>query len=183
MNDDLLFKTCYDIACESHAGQFREDGKPYITHIDAVIWNTREYFSSRAQGLDVFQYVYSVAALHDVLEDCPFWESNENKLGEEIFKRVGKGTKLNSMYFSTMLLAVKLLTKKPRGEEEYSDYLFNIKNHKWAQEVKIADLRHNLSDLKPCSRRDKYTISLAYLAGEERAKNILTSSQNRVTSL
>jgi hypothetical protein len=67
------------------------------------------------------------------------------------------------IFLNTVHQGVKAISKKKKGEEDYVDYLFRVKTHKWARMVKIADLTHNMSDLAPGNLRDKYSISKYFL--------------------
>ena len=48
-------------------------------------------------------------------------------------------------------------------DQNYKDYILQIKEDEIATKVKLADLRHNLSDLKNGSMRDKYLLALHIL--------------------
>ena len=89
-----------------------------------------------------------VAWLHDVIEDCPAFDPKELD---------GFGAKV--------VFALHLLTKTK--DSSYTEYLFRIKFYELARIVKIADLRHNLSDLNkyPDKKKlkEKYEASLLYL--------------------
>ena len=67
-----------------------------------------------------------VAYLHDLLEDT-------NCQPKEILEIFNLST----------LNTVKLLTRNPN--QQYEDYILQIKNHPVARQVKIADLKHNLN--------------------------------------
>ena len=111
------YNKALDYATRKHAGQFRKEGIPYITHPIAVAEILKE------QG---FSEEYLIAGLfHDLLEDTDATE-------EEILALGGKD----------VLEAVKLLTKT----EGYvmSEYIQNIKANPIAFKVKAADRLHNL---------------------------------------
>jgi (p)ppGpp synthase/HD superfamily hydrolase len=157
-----IFEKAYEIAVEAHAGQFRKDGKtPYIHHINEVIKNTREYLVKNhwLVSEEDLLHVLAAAALHDVVEDCPEWPIS--RVESVLWESVGDGEKTDQFY--TLIKVISLLTKKPKGEQDYADYIFNIYNHSWASVVKLADLFHNSSDLGPGNLRDKYSLSIAVL--------------------
>ena len=122
------------IAILAHAGQFRRDGvTPYVTHPAAVA----EMVSPEARA---------VAFLHDGLEDQPlltiemlndFGVSNEN---------------INSII---------LLTK--RAGEDYFVYINRLAADPIAREVKIADIKHNLSQNPKAAAIPKYKEALKIL--------------------
>jgi len=122
-----------EIAREAHEGQKRWNGEPYITHSEAIA----NKFKS-----DLFK---SVAWLHDVLED-----TNMQPEGLE-FRGIPK----------EWVQAVIDLTKLP--EESYKDYILKVKGNQVSTKVKIEDLKHNISDLKKGSMRDKYLLALYIL--------------------
>ena len=53
---------------------------------------------------------------------------------------------------------VKILSKK--SGESYKDFILRVCENKDAMQVKMADIKHNLSDLKKGSMKDKYELSL-----------------------
>ncbi len=132
--DDQLI-TAKEIAREVHKGQKRPIGnKDYITHPEAV-----------ANSLDGYE-LKIVAWLHDVLEDSDLWHHD----------LTDKGIQLD------LVQAVINLTRN-KGQD-YKDYILQIKySPEIVIKVKIADLKHNLSDLKKGSLRDKYLLALHIL--------------------
>jgi len=167
--DFPFFKKVYPLACEVHKDQARKDGKPYMSHIDAVIegaYDLALQHNEKVRIRDIFKYnkffysideVLSVAALHDSIEDHP----DKISLGditkalllpdypsEQLWRTVESITK-----------GVSAITKKPKGEEKYSDYVCRVFSNTEALIVKISDLEHNTSDLKPGNMLDKYQLT------------------------
>jgi (p)ppGpp synthase/HD superfamily hydrolase len=98
-----------------HEGQKRIGGEDYITHPEAV-----------AHAVSHLGHEYEAAAwLHDVMEDCGVSEADLRDFSD------------------TIVECVKLLTHK--NGDSYLTYVLNCKRHPIAKEVKIADLKHNLS--------------------------------------
>lgn len=125
------------IARKAHDGQFRRDKvTPYITHPEAVV----ELLGGEHPD------VIATAWLHDVLEDTDTTESDLIAGG---------------MPYS-VIQEVLILTKK-RGET-YAAYLRRVDMSSIARKVKIADIRHNLSDAPSPKQVVKYTNALDYLA-------------------
>ncbi len=118
-------------------GQKRSDGKDYITHPEAV-----SKLVGEGIGLKI------VAWLHDVLEDSELEPEDLKDKGIE------KG----------LIQSVIYLTRIKNGN--YKDYILKITEDEIATKVKIADLKHNLSNLKNGSMRDKYLLAL-YILSEE----------------
>lgn len=101
------------IAEHAHEGQVDKAGKPYIEH--------PKYVASQMSG----DTLKATAWLHDVVEDSSY--SYEDLKAEGISDDV--------------IEALKLLTHDP--SVPYMDYIRKIKTNPIAQEVKLADLRHN----------------------------------------
>ena len=62
---------------------------------------------------------------------------------------------------SFLCLSVVAITK--RKGQNYLDYILQVKRSEIATAVKIEDLKHNLSDLKDGSMKDKYILALYIL--------------------
>ena len=129
----IVLNKAEQIARKAHKGQKRKDGKPYITHPKAVA----------SACSDVKCKI--VAWLHDVLEDTPIHpnELEDKGIPKELVKQV--------VYISRL------------DGEDYKDYILQVKKNEIARLVKIQDLKHNLSDLKPGNMRDKYLLALYIL--------------------
>jgi len=120
------------IATEAHEGQKRKDGKLYITHPEAV-------------AEKVSDELKPIAWLHDVIEDTNITKEKLISLG------VNRHT----------ANCVQSLTRK-KGTT-YFDYINQIicsTNMRSIFQVKIADLEHNMSDLKEGSLKDKYRFAI-----------------------
>lgn len=121
------------ISTKAHMGQSRWSGLPYITHPEAV-----------ANSFEDNEVDCKIAAwLHDVVEDT----------GVSL-------TELHEKGFSPIVLdAIALVTKKEG--ENYADFIMWIakSDNLVAKKVKLADLKHNMSDLKEGSMKDKYRLA------------------------
>ena len=145
-----LYEAALQIATEAHEGQFRDDGKPYITHPVAVAKIVGNWFSSDSPLYDCTR---AVALLHDVVEDT---EKTLSDINLDMLRLVDEPHRIRSIVED-----VRVLT---HGEETYTEYILNIKNSSSISSlVKRADLKHNLSDHKPGARRDKYELAVALL--------------------
>lgn len=137
---------------KAHAGQFRRDGKPYFSHVEAVAnkvlmdWFMlipREAQSNWNKHKD---HVVAAAALHDVIEDCGI--TKEQLLSEG---------------FSVMTVEIVDALSKREGET-YFDFIMRIHDggpfRTGMVAVKLADLWHNMSDNpKEGSLLDKYRLA------------------------
>jgi len=130
---DKQIRLAKKIATEAHKGQKRWDGTPYIKHPEAV-----------AKSLDI-PMLKVVAWLHDVLEDTEI-------TGEQLFE---KGIDKH------LISSILNLTRRPG--QNYKDFILQVKNNHIAKEVKIADLKHNMSNLKEGCMKDKYRLALYIL--------------------
>jgi (p)ppGpp synthase/HD superfamily hydrolase len=143
---NLVYKAL-KIAKEAHKDQFRHDGKtPYITHPIAVAKPFRRSLNTWPTKEDRAIYI-SAALLHDVLEDSNITADNLKEQDIDPF----------------VVGVVKVLTK---GEyEPYLDYILRVKRNYIARNIKIEDIKHNLSTLDPAKKiqKDKYTLALYIL--------------------
>jgi (p)ppGpp synthase/HD superfamily hydrolase len=131
------FDLCLQIAIEAHKGQKRKgSGMDYIIHPISVACKFDDEFYK------------CIAILHDVIED-----SSETKTTLAM-----KGVN------ETVAEYVDLLSR--RDEESYYDFIMRIKKSSVATQVKIQDIVHNMSDLKPGSLKDKYQLALHILEQE-----------------
>lgn len=122
-NDITQLDKAYAIAKDAHSGQLRDEGTPYITHIDGVLEVLRNELKVKSD------MVLAVAAMHDVLEDSNKYSAADltKYFGEDISK------------------AVQLLTKK-KGQD-VQDYLKEIDESEyasWLMIVKLADRLNNI---------------------------------------
>ncbi len=128
-------KVAFELAREAHAPQKRKTGEPYILHPIAVATIVAEEMMLGANPV-------CAAFLHDVVEDTPYTI-------EDIRQRFG-----NDVAF-----LVKVVTKKPTHDYEYSKQLDNyrqilnsVQYDIRAVLVKLADRLHNmrtLASMKP----------------------------------
>lgn len=124
----------FEIARNAFKDKKDKAGKPYFEHCNRVASKFRE---------DPFLYV--VAILHDLLEDCPEW--NEISLGH--------------LFSENIVKTIVLLTRKK--DQDYFDYINKINESSWATKVKLSDLKDNMDvtrlneiTKKDHDRLDKY---------------------------
>lgn len=126
-----------EIATKAHEGQFRWSGRPYIEHPKAVARIVLANTDFERNGSTFNEMLECVALLHDVVEDTKITIQD-----------------LALIFPARVVHAVYLLTKIKN--QKYLDYILAVKNNPLAREVKIADITHNLSDLDPEKKKDKY---------------------------
>ena len=127
------FIKCLEIAKEAHKGQKRFDGSPYINH---PLFVATKFIDERLK---------CIAILHDVIEDTNY--SRELLLAKGIRQDI--------------VAIIDVLSR--RTGESYKDFILRICEVKSARMIKIEDIKHNLSDLKDGSMRDKYELALFIL--------------------
>ena len=120
-----------ELATKMHAGQVRKySGEPYITHPIAVA----DMFENEDYKI--------VAVLHDTLEDTPL--STED---------------LVLTYHLPDELADAIVALTHLKIHSYLEYLLQVQKNEIAKQVKLADIRHNMSDLKEGCLKEKYKLS------------------------
>ena len=123
------------IATEAHEGQTRWDKRiPYITHPQAVARSIIEE--------DIYDEEHVAAAwLHDVIEDTDWTYDKLLEAGVDWH----------------IADAVRVLSKKEG--QSYVEYILKVAEHSIARVVKMHDLKHNMSDLKSGSMKQKYELA------------------------
>ena len=151
-----MFPTAYELAKVVHKFQTRWDKKtPYMFHIDGVVSNVK----ANNPDHPLLDVLMTVAALHDAHED------HRNITFEFIMNTLlGDGAHPDDV-FKVMIALEAITEKENKDEETYLDYILRIKKSPIATLVKIADIQHNMSDLKRGSMKDKYLLALHILRG------------------
>ena len=145
-----LIRTAEAVARNAHEDQFRWDGKtPFITHPEIVAKSFYDFTADIPK--DSIPLYIATAWLHDVIEDTPTeWI--------DLFK-----AKLPL----SVIDAIRAITM--RAEETYIDYILRLKENDIAREVKIRDIRHNMTELgdKQKQRKEKYLCALYILESKK----------------
>lgn len=128
-----LVDNARQLATAEHAGQFRRDGVTPYIAHPAAV--AASLTEPKAQA---------VAWLHDILEDCDVTV-----------------TLLRLAFPGDVVDAVMTLTKRPG--QDYQDYICQILLNPLARQVKIADIKHNLSCDPTDSQCKRYAAALAVL--------------------
>ena len=126
---------------QAHEGQMYDDENPHMYHVDAV-----------ANQFDD-PHMQRIAYLHDTVEDNP------NVTIDDIHERFGEDVGN----------AVDALTRREDpnnqgGREVYRDYIRRLAEHPEARQVKIADLKHNLSGRSKGNLRQRHEKALEMLS-------------------
>ena len=124
------------IAVWAHDGQLDKAGAPYILHPLRVM-----------QKFDD-PILREIAVLHDVVEDCPYW--NIERLFFQRFDPV-------------VVNAIDALSR--RAQESYDGYIARVAKNPLAKKVKIEDLKDNLhiGRLQMLERSDRLRLEIKYL--------------------
>jgi hypothetical protein len=166
-----------------HKHQTRRDKKtPYFDgHLEPValsfsdtdwsLWGEIKHADFRYAGVDVddwhgsvFPFLRAIAYLHDAIEDVlhELGMAGILKLATDL---VNKGIEPNvaqSIAHAVALLSKNIHTAK-HGNTSYLDYLSHIVENPYTRAVKLADIRHNISDLEKGNMKDKYELAINYL--------------------
>lgn len=132
-----LYDRALAFATEKHKGKTRWDKKTsYITHPIAVAELVRE------RGLP--EWIQAAALLHDTIEDTDTLPGD-----------------LDRLFGTEITVAVQHLSREkgPEWKEPYLDYIRRVQLNKASTAIKIADLDHNMSDLKKGSMLEKYKLA------------------------
>jgi len=136
-------RKAYTFALESHKGQTRASGEPYITHVAEVAALATKL------NLDVASIV--AALLHDTVEDTTATlDELRISFGEEVVQLVDAVTKLNQMNFSS------------RAEEQAENFrkmLLAMANDLRVILIKLCDRMHNMRTLEFLSEARRTRIA------------------------
>lgn len=105
----------FQIANKAFEGKTDKGGEPYINHLTRV-----------AKKFKDDSFLYPIAILHDLIEDCPEWNVKS----------------LECLFSENIVKTIDCLTKKV--DEDYFDYINRIKQSSWAIKVKLEDLKDNM---------------------------------------
>ncbi len=143
-NADLdLLRRSYAYAAESHAGQFRKSGDPYLVHPMSVAKIIADL------NLDVPSICAGI--LHDCVEDTTATpEDIHEKFGEEIQRIVEGVTKLGQIPWTT---------REERQAENFRKMLLAMARDIRVILVKLADRVHNMRTLQFMSRDKQERIA------------------------
>lgn len=166
----------FQIAVKGHKGQKRWDGSPYINHIIGAQEIAVEYFKQRKfpvnpsavpnPNLEIFiKQLKIVINFHDLIEDVKQYINKEEDLINDVWGHDAiKGyeyVELKGIYYEEMIIALKNLNK--HRHPSYKDFILAAKSNELSRFAKIGDIKHNLSDLKKGSMKDKYELALYIL--------------------
>ena len=134
--DTKLILKAYNYAKESHAGQLRKSGEPYIIHPVQVAYTLAEL------GLD--DATICAALLHDVVEDTPITHQDLiNEFGLEIAEMVDGVTKLSKLNYESV---------EEEQVENYRKMFLAMGKDIRVIMIKLSDRLHNMRTLKYLSR-------------------------------
>jgi len=165
--EERIYHVVYGFAYHAHQSRaltpekrFRKNGRGqnseilYITHPVAVkddaIHRANDYYPAGSRNVFLISLV---AILHDVLEDTAV---TKNELQTFLMELLPFADAVKVMD------AVLLLTKDGNNFNIIT-YLHGIRLNPFATIVKLSDLDHNMSDLKPGNLLDKYKLCHYFL--------------------
>jgi guanosine-3',5'-bis(diphosphate) 3'-pyrophosphohydrolase len=136
VSDVEQVRLAYRFADESHLGQIRNNGEPYITHPIAVAAQCAEW-KLDAQAL-------MAALLHDALEDCGVTKDELiERFGSPVAELVDGLTKLDKVQFNT---------REENQAESFRKMLLAMARDVRVILIKLADRSHNMRTLSDMPR-------------------------------
>lgn len=123
-------KLAYSLAEYAHEGQKRKGGQPYIYHP----WAVAEAVKHLGEDYQI------VGVLHDVIEDTfIILDTIDNSFGEVVSDAIYSVTRIEREANCTGSI--------PHWSEPYEKFILRAKKNTIGKQVKIADIKHNLSTL------------------------------------
>jgi len=136
-------RLAYRFADESHLGQLRNSGEPYITHPIAVAAQCAEW-KLDAQAL-------MAALLHDAMEDCGITKPELiERFGSPVAELVDGLTKLEKLQFNT---------REENQAESFRKMLLAMARDVRVILIKLADRTHNMRTLADAPREKWHRIA------------------------
>ncbi len=152
--DISLVEKAYRVAYDSHDGQMRKSGEPYIIHPLSVAIILAE--------LELDKETIAAGLLHDVLEDTVMSpQEMKEEFGEEVLLLVDGVTKLKNLNFTD-----KVKTLKDKNADRLEMQAENLRKMFLAMAkdirvimIKLADRLHNMRTLKHQSEEGQKRIA------------------------
>ena len=152
--DISLVEKAYRVAHDSHAGQMRKSGEPYIIHPLSVAIILAE--------LELDKETIAAGLLHDVLEDTVMTEAEmEAEFGKEVVLLVDGVTKLKNLHFTD-----SIKNPKDKNENRLEMQAENLRKMFLAMAkdirvimIKLADRLHNMRTLQHQSKEGQQRIA------------------------
>ena len=152
--DISLVEKAYRVAYDSHNGQMRKSGEPYIIHPLSVAIILAE--------LELDKETIAAGLLHDVLEDTIMTEQEmEAEFGKEVVLLVDGVTKLKHLHFTD-----NIKNPKDKNADRLEMQAENLRKMFLAMAkdirvimIKLADRLHNMRTLKHQSQEGQQRIA------------------------
>ena len=152
--DISLVEKAYRVAYDSHEGQMRKSGEPYIIHPLSVAIILAE--------LELDKETIAAGLLHDVLEDTIMTEQEmEEQFGKEVVLLVDGVTKLKHLHFTD-----NIKNPKDKNADRLEMQAENLRKMFLAMAkdirvimIKLADRLHNMRTLKHQSKEGQQRIA------------------------
>ena len=152
--DISLVEKAYRVAYDSHAGQMRKSGEPYIIHPLSVAIILAE--------LELDKETIAAGLLHDVLEDTVMSEQEmQEQFGKEVLLLVDGVTKLKNLH-----LTDKVKNPKDKNADRLEMQAENLRKMFLAMAkdirvimIKLADRLHNMRTLQHQSTEAQQRIA------------------------
>ena len=152
--DISLVEKAYRVAYDSHKGQMRKSGEPYIIHPLSVAIILAE--------LELDKETIAAGLLHDVLEDTVMTEQEmEAEFGKEVVLLVDGVTKLQHLHFTDNIKSPKDKNAdrlEMQAENLRKMFLAMAKDIRVIM-IKLADRLHNMRTLQHQSKEGQQRIA------------------------
>lgn len=151
-NKDQILIFSLDLATQAHINQKRLNGSPYINHPIAVADIVKNNYGKYILSNDVMIIAQILAHQHDNGEDTG---TPEDQIINQFIDNgyIDRDSPEHNLLYGSLYILNK------NHYDNYRDYIVAVRENFLAKYVKLADLTHNLSDLKPGSLRDKYELA------------------------
>lgn len=151
-----LLEKIKDKTREDFKNNFRWDGvTPYFTHLEAVSENAA-LLLKKDGCVDTQELIIRIIGLlHDEIEDIEKYKNNEDKLIQDILTL---DTKKELELHHWNYISMSLYDLNKNNYDSYLDFVLGCKSNRYSRIVKIADINHNLTNLKG-KKRDKYLLA------------------------
>ena len=125
----------------------------FDSELEEAVRMAHELYNVGADALIIQDIRLLYLRRHKVLPPLPIHASTQmdNASGDKVLYLEREG------FDSEVIDALRLLTHS--YDQLYVDYILNIRTNLFAREVKLADLRDNMQDLRPSHQLDKYKMA------------------------
>ena len=165
-DENIDLREVLNLAVKKHAGQLRDDGKPYVTHPIRVATLVAKYKKSKN-----YKLLISASLLHDTLEDT-------YTSVRELYDIFGENSQVPSLIVE--LTTAKFVPKLIGKAEYLAHKMENMTSY--ALVIKLCDRLDNINDIRGCSTEKQHrTLSdTRYIINYLTNKRELTKTHKKI---